>query len=164
MCIAFVLVIEITAIWSVCLPVRSLFQSFCNASLASAVIRFLFLFWIDSFPAGGRIIGKSTCEGFCMSGNSYTGNKGPVLNFHNPLHSSGGSSGGSSTLVSIMGVETSIWLQKCVRHVNCKMSIFCLSCNCVVIANVHLKPPIGWCLVTLGQKLAACFKWNNCFL
>lgn len=58
--------------------------------------------------SGGRILGKSTCENFCFSAGSFTCNKGPVRNFHNSLHSAGGSSGGSGTLVAAGEVDMAI--------------------------------------------------------
>lgn len=57
---------------------------------------------------GGTVLGKSTCESLCGSGASFTCNKGPVLNFHNPLHDAGGSSGGSATLVASGEVDLAI--------------------------------------------------------
>lgn len=50
--------------------------------------------------AGGTILGKATCESFCMSGGSHTSEPGPV---HNPWRhgfSAGGSSSGSAVLVA----------------------------------------------------------------
>jgi amidase len=50
--------------------------------------------------AGATILGKATCEHFCLSGGSHTSDPGPV---HNPLrhgYSAGGSSSGSAALVA----------------------------------------------------------------
>lgn len=50
--------------------------------------------------AGATILGKATCEHFCLSGGSHTSFPGPV---HNPLRhgfSAGGSSSGSAVLVA----------------------------------------------------------------
>ncbi|XP_071854160.1 amidase-like isoform X2 [Apostichopus japonicus] len=58
--------------------------------------------------AGGHIIGKTSCENLCVSGSSFTSHSGPTLNFHNPLHSAGGSSSGSATLVASGDVRLAI--------------------------------------------------------
>src|SRR5271170_6771047 len=50
--------------------------------------------------AGGTIAGKAACEDLCFSGASHTCASGPIRNPHNPLHSAGGSSGGSAALVA----------------------------------------------------------------
>jgi amidase len=50
--------------------------------------------------AGATILGKSTCESFCLSGASHTSDPGPVRNPHDPSRSSGGSSSGSAVLVA----------------------------------------------------------------
>jgi amidase len=50
--------------------------------------------------AGGTIVGKATCEYFCLSGSSFTSATGPV---HNPWkrgYTAGGSSSGSAVLVA----------------------------------------------------------------
>jgi amidase len=50
--------------------------------------------------AGATILGKATCEHFCLSGGSHTSDPAPV---HNPLrrgYSAGGSSSGSAALVA----------------------------------------------------------------
>ena len=49
--------------------------------------------------AGGEIIGKATCENFCLSGGSHTSATGPVFNPHKPTYSAGGSSSGCAALV-----------------------------------------------------------------
>lgn len=50
--------------------------------------------------AGGVILGKAHCEGFCLSGGSHTNATGPVHNPHRMGRSSGGSSSGSAVLVA----------------------------------------------------------------
>lgn len=61
-----------------------------------------FLLFISFHVKGGHIIGKTSCENLCVSGSSFTSHSGPTLNFHNPLHSAGGSSSGSATLVKVL--------------------------------------------------------------
>ncbi|MEO0543995.1 MAG: amidase [Pseudomonadota bacterium] len=58
--------------------------------------------------AGATITGKSQCEYFCLSGGSHTGAQGPVLNPHNPDHSSAGSSSGSAALVANGDVDLAV--------------------------------------------------------
>ncbi|KAJ8020176.1 Glutamyl-tRNA(Gln) amidotransferase subunit A, chloroplastic/mitochondrial [Holothuria leucospilota] len=58
--------------------------------------------------AGGVILGKSACESLCRGGSSFTGIGGPIRNYHNPLYSAGGSSGGSATLVASGEVDLAI--------------------------------------------------------
>lgn len=58
--------------------------------------------------AGGRILGKSNCEYLCMSGNSHTCAAGPIMNPHDKDRSAGGSSGGSSVLVTLKEVDIAI--------------------------------------------------------
>lgn len=58
--------------------------------------------------AGGEIVGKAHCEHFCLSGGSHTNSHAPVLNPHNPLHSSGGSSSGCGALVGAGEVPMAI--------------------------------------------------------
>ncbi|SCM76359.1 Amidase [uncultured Pleomorphomonas sp.] len=58
--------------------------------------------------AGGTIVGKATCEKFCMSGGSHTSDPGPV---HNPWrrgYSAGGSSSGCGALVASGEVDMAI--------------------------------------------------------
>ena len=50
--------------------------------------------------AGGTIIGKATCESFCLSGGSHTSSLGAVHNPYKRGRSSGGSSSGSAVLVA----------------------------------------------------------------
>ncbi len=58
--------------------------------------------------AGATILGKSTCESFCLSGASHTSDPGPVRNPHDPSRSSGGSSSGSAVLVATGEVDLAI--------------------------------------------------------
>ncbi|WBW59588.1 amidase [Klebsiella electrica] len=58
--------------------------------------------------AGATILGKATCEHFCLSGGSHTSDPAPV---HNPLrhgYSAGGSSSGSAALVAARAVDMAI--------------------------------------------------------
>ena len=55
---------------------------------------------ISMYSLGGRIMGKSACEHFCLSGNSCSNDIAQVLNPHDMTRSSGGSSSGSAALVS----------------------------------------------------------------
>jgi amidase len=58
--------------------------------------------------AGATITGKTVCEAYCLSGGSHTSATGPVLNPHNPAHTSGGSSSGSGALVANGDVDMAI--------------------------------------------------------
>lgn len=58
--------------------------------------------------AGGRIVGKSVCEAYCMSGSSHTSDTGPVHNPHRRAYSAGGSSSGSGALVGSGEVDMAI--------------------------------------------------------
>lgn len=58
--------------------------------------------------AGGTIIGKGHCEGFCMSAGSHTGIDGPVHNPLDPTRTSGGSSSGVAALVASGAAEMAI--------------------------------------------------------
>jgi amidase len=49
--------------------------------------------------AGATIVGKATCEYFCLSGGSHTSSPGPVHNPRKPGYSAGGSSSGSGALL-----------------------------------------------------------------
>ena len=57
---------------------------------------------------GGIIAGKAACEDLCFSAGSHTCATGPIRNPHNPLHSTGGSSGGSAALVAAGEVEMAL--------------------------------------------------------
>ena len=58
--------------------------------------------------AGGTIVGKATCEYFCLSGGSHTSASGPVHNPYRHGYSSGGSSSGCGALVGAGEVEMAI--------------------------------------------------------
>jgi amidase len=58
--------------------------------------------------AGGEIVGKATCECFCLSGGSHTSDPLPVRNPRRPSHSAGGSSSGSAALVAAGEVDMAI--------------------------------------------------------
>lgn len=58
--------------------------------------------------AGGTILGKATCEHFCLSGGSHTSDPAPVENPHKPGYSAGGSSSGSGALLVSKEVDLSI--------------------------------------------------------
>lgn len=50
--------------------------------------------------AGATILGKATCEHFCLSGGSHSSDPAPVHNPHRYGYSAGGSSSGSAVLVA----------------------------------------------------------------
>ena len=58
--------------------------------------------------AGATIVGKATCEYFCLSGGSHTSEPGPVHNPHKMGYSAGGSSSGSAALVAAGEVDMAI--------------------------------------------------------
>ncbi len=58
--------------------------------------------------AGGTILGKATCEHFCLSGGSHTSDPAPVENPHKPGYSAGGSSSGSGALLVSKEVDLAI--------------------------------------------------------
>ena len=58
--------------------------------------------------AGAEIVGKATCECFCLSGGSHTSDSGPVLNPPRTGYSAGGSSSGCAALVAAGEVEMAI--------------------------------------------------------
>lgn len=58
--------------------------------------------------AGATIVGKATCEHFCLSGGSHTSDPAPVLNPRNPAHMAGGSSSGCGALVAAGAVDMAI--------------------------------------------------------
>ncbi|MEO1493564.1 MAG: amidase [Pseudomonadota bacterium] len=58
--------------------------------------------------AGGTILGKATCEHFCLSGGSHTSDPAPVHNPHKPGYSAGGSSSGSGALLVTKEVDLTI--------------------------------------------------------
>lgn len=58
--------------------------------------------------AGATIVGKSTCEHFCLSGGSHTSEPAAVHNPRRHGHSAGGSSSGSAALVGAGEVDMAI--------------------------------------------------------
>jgi amidase len=58
--------------------------------------------------ASGKILGKSHCELYCVSGGSHTNSTGPVVNPKKPGYSAGGSSSGSAALVAAGEVDMAI--------------------------------------------------------
>ncbi len=58
--------------------------------------------------AGGTILGKATCEYFCLSGGSHTSSPAPVENPRKPGYSAGGSSSGSGALLAAGEVDLGI--------------------------------------------------------
>ena len=59
-------------------------------------------------PAGGKIIGKSTCEAYCVSGGSHTGYPYVVKNPAGISYSAAGSSSGSGALVAAGNVDLAL--------------------------------------------------------
>lgn len=70
----------------------SLLEGFIPQTDATAVTRIL--------DAGGKIIGKATCEHLCVSDSSNTADTGIVRNPRDTSRSAGGSSSGSAVLVA----------------------------------------------------------------
>ena len=58
--------------------------------------------------AGGKILGKATCEYFCLSGGSHTSSPAPVVNPRKEGYSAGGSSSGSAALLAHNEVDLAI--------------------------------------------------------
>ena len=58
--------------------------------------------------AGGTILGKATCEYFCLSGGSHTSSPAPVENPRKPGYSAGGSSSGSGALLVTGDVDLAV--------------------------------------------------------
>ncbi|SDI65795.1 amidase [Pseudomonas flavescens] len=58
--------------------------------------------------AGATILGKATCEHFCLSGGSHTSDPAPVHNPRRRGYISGGSSSGSAALVAAGDVDMAI--------------------------------------------------------
>jgi amidase len=75
-------------------------EGFVPMSDATIVTRLL--------DAGATIVGKATCEHFCLSGGSHTSDPGPVHNPHRHGYSAGGSSSGSAALVAAGEVDLAI--------------------------------------------------------
>ncbi|MBO6777239.1 MAG: amidase [Marinibacterium sp.] len=57
---------------------------------------------------GATILGKATCEHFCLSGGSHTSDPAPVHNPHKQGYSAGGSSSGSGALLAAKQVDLTI--------------------------------------------------------
>ncbi|WP_372084525.1 amidase [Tistrella mobilis] len=57
---------------------------------------------------GATIVGKATCEYFCLSGGSHTSSPAPVHNPYKMGHIAGGSSSGSAALVACGEVDMAI--------------------------------------------------------
>ncbi len=58
--------------------------------------------------AGGTILGKATCEYFCLSGGSHTSSPAPVENPRKTGYSAGGSSSGSASLLASGDIDLAI--------------------------------------------------------
>lgn len=58
--------------------------------------------------AGATILGKATCEAYCMSCSSFLSDPAPVLNPVDPTRSAGGSSSGSAALLASGAVDLAI--------------------------------------------------------
>jgi amidase len=58
--------------------------------------------------AGATIVGKATCESWCLSAGSHTSESGPVRNPRDPARHAGGSSSGSAALVAAGEVDLAI--------------------------------------------------------
>lgn len=58
--------------------------------------------------AGATILGKATCEHYCLSGGSHTSDPAPVHNPYRQGFSSGGSSSGSAALVATGEVDLAV--------------------------------------------------------
>ena len=100
--------------------------------------------------AGGIIAGKAACEDLCFSAGSHTCVTGPIRNPHNPLHSTGGSSGGSAAAVAAGDVEMALGGDQ-------GGSIRTPSCWCGVYG---LKPT--WGLVPLTGAMPISYALDHC--
>ncbi|MEC5341332.1 amidase [Brenneria populi] len=78
----------------------STLEGFVPAYDATIVTRLL--------DAGATIIGKATCEHFCLSGGSHTSDPAPVHNPNRHGYAAGGSSSGSAALVAAGAVDMAI--------------------------------------------------------
>ena len=58
--------------------------------------------------AGAIILGKATCEHYCLSGGSHTSDPAPVHNPHRHGYAAGGSSSGSAALVAAGEVDIAV--------------------------------------------------------
>lgn len=57
---------------------------------------------------GATIVGKATCEYYCIAAGSHTSHTGPVRNPHDPSRTSGGSSSGCGVLVATGDADMAI--------------------------------------------------------
>ncbi|MFC3396465.1 amidase [Brenneria rubrifaciens] len=78
----------------------STLEGFVPAFDATVVTRLL--------DAGATIIGKATCEHFCLSGGSHTSDPAPVHNPRRRGYAAGGSSSGSAALVAAGDADMAI--------------------------------------------------------
>ncbi|MDO7900517.1 amidase [Pseudomonas sp. K1(2024)] len=58
--------------------------------------------------AGATVLGKATCEHYCLSGGSHTSEPAPVHNPHRHGYAAGGSSSGSAALVAAGQVDMAV--------------------------------------------------------
>ncbi|KTC62524.1 amidase [Pseudomonas fluorescens ABAC62] len=58
--------------------------------------------------AGATVLGKATCEHYCLSGGSHTSDPAPVHNPYRQGYASGGSSSGSTALVAAGEVDIAV--------------------------------------------------------
>ncbi len=58
--------------------------------------------------AGATVLGKATCEHYCLSGGSHTSDPAPVHNPHRLGYAAGGSSSGSAALVAAGQVDMAV--------------------------------------------------------
>ena len=75
-------------------------EGFVPAFDATVVTRLL--------DAGATILGKATCEHYCLSGGSHTSDPAPVHNPYRQGFASGGSSSGSAALVAAGEVDLAV--------------------------------------------------------
>lgn len=119
-----------------------LLEGFVPTEDATVVTRIL--------DAGGIVSGKAACEDLCFSAGSHTCATGPIRNPHNPLHSAGGSSGGSAALVAAGAVDMALGGDQ-------GGSIRTPSCWCGVYG---LKP--SWGLVPVTGSMPIAYAIDHC--
>ena len=78
----------------------ALLEGFVPSFDATVVTRLL--------DAGANVLGKATCEHYCLSGGSHTSDPAPVHNPHRRGFASGGSSSGSAALVAAGDVDMAV--------------------------------------------------------